>query len=194
MTDYVFAYGSLLRPSSLARTVPNARLEDVVGARLVGFLRTFDVAFPNDGSQGDKSYFDDDGQRPSHVLFANVVQTTEDNAANGVLGPLEPGDLELLIDRERRYEVVEVTGSIGLLDPSVETPGCVCAFVGREQFTGAAEVSRGVLSREYLATIASGVQHWEQTYPGFAKDYHESTRVEPGTPIRGLVRVNLSDG
>ena len=101
MTDYVFAYGSLLSPASLARTLPNTRLTDVVGARLTGFVRTFDVAFPNDGSQGDKAYFDPSGGRPSHVLFANVVASSAGEAVNGVLVPMGPGDIALLVNRER---------------------------------------------------------------------------------------------
>ncbi|MDQ1250288.1 MAG: hypothetical protein QG597_4667 [Actinomycetota bacterium] len=194
MTGYVFAYGSLLNPESLARTVPNARLSAVVGARLVDFVRTFNVAFPNDGSQGDKAYFDDRGRRPPTVLFANVVPSSDGHAANGVLVPLGPGDLSLLIDRERRYEVVDVTESIRLLDPSAAAPTSVCAFVGRDRFTRAAEVGHGVLSREYLETIATGVHHWERTYPGFVDEYRSTTRLHQSIPVRDLVRVNAATG
>ena len=190
VTGYVFAYGSLLNPESLARTVPSARLSAVVGARLVGFVRTFNVAFPNDGSQGDKAYFDDLGRRPPTVLFANVVPSSDGHAANGVLVPLGPGDLSLLVDRERRYEAVDVTESMSLLDPSAATPTSVCAFVGRERFTRDAEVGHGVLSREYLETIATGVQHWERTYPGFVHHFRSSTQLRQCIPIRDLVRVN----
>lgn len=190
MTSYVFAYGSLLNPESLARTVPNARLSAVAGARLVDFVRTFDVAFPNDGSQRDKAYFDDRGRRPPTVLFANVVPSSDGHAANGVLVPLGPGDLSLLVDRERRYEVVDVTESISLLDPSASAPTSVCTFVGRERFTRADDVGHGVLSREYLEAIASGVQHWGRAFPGFVNDFRSSTQLPRRIPVRNLVRVN----
>ncbi|TXH45263.1 MAG: hypothetical protein E6Q90_00980 [Actinobacteria bacterium] len=189
MTDYVFAYGSLLSPGSLALTLPTTRLTDIVGARLTGFVRTFDVAFPNDGSQGDKAYFSPSGGRPSHVLFANVVAISAGEAVNGVLVPMEPGDLALLVNRERRYELLEVTDSVRLMGVPEGPAGTVCAFVGRAEFTRPADVARGVLSREYVNAVADGVRFWSGRYPGFDQEYYASTRLPTGVPMLDLTRV-----
>ena len=69
---YVFAYGSLLSRASLSTTLPEVSPAQCVPALLDGYERTFDVAFPNDGSQPDKIYRRDGGTDPAVVLFANL--------------------------------------------------------------------------------------------------------------------------
>jgi len=69
---YVFGYGSLLEPASLHRTVPAVSLHSCLPAKAEGYLRAFDVAFPNDGTQVDKAYYAADGTRPARVLLANL--------------------------------------------------------------------------------------------------------------------------
>ncbi len=189
MADYVFAYGSLLSPSSLARTLPRTRLADVVAARLTGFVRIFDVRFPNDGSQRDKAYFDEHGERPSHVLFANVAASSACEAVNGVLVPMVPGDLELVVSRERRYQLLDVTDWVRPFDASEDLSGTVGTFVGRHEFTRPADAARGVLSREYVDAVAEGVRFWSGRYAGFDQEYRASTRLPMGVPILDLTRV-----
>ena len=188
--DYVFVYGSLLSPDSLASTLTPAAVATVVGAHLLGFVRTFTVAFPNDGSQGDKAYFDHAGFRPPYVLFANVVRGRSDEGTNGVLIPLGPGDLTALTNRERRYELIDVTPRVELLGQTEAVPQSVVTFVGRSEFTDPTCTARGVLSRDYLDTIDDGVRFWDQRYPGFAQAHQTATRVNPATPIRHLTRVD----
>ena len=188
VTAYVFAYGSLLNPASTAQTLPQAPLADAVGARLPGFARSFDVAFPNDGSQADKAYRDRDGVRPSHVLFANLVRDWVTPAANGVLIPLRPGDMARLARREHRYELIDVTASVRPITRMPTGLSGVYAFLGKAAYTSAADVARGVLSGEYMARIAAGVHHWNQRFPGFEREYHASTRLPAHAPVKETIR------
>ena len=125
---HIFAYGSLLNPASLLRTLLDADPASAMPAQLHGYRRSFTVAFPNDGSQTDKAYFDDAGPRPAFVLFADIEPTSRAAApsvdgslraaaplvdeplkaggsgpVNGVLLPVGAAQLDLLIERERRY-------------------------------------------------------------------------------------------
>lgn len=74
---YVFGYGSLLEPASLHRTVPAVSLHSCLPATAEGYLRAFDVAFPNDGTQVDKAYYAPDGTRPARVLLANLRSASD---------------------------------------------------------------------------------------------------------------------
>ncbi|MCB9412620.1 MAG: gamma-glutamylcyclotransferase [Actinobacteria bacterium] len=193
----VFAYGSLLNPDSLRRTLPAGPAGEVTPAILSGYRRGFTVAFPNDGSQSDKAYFDLRGRRPSVVLFADIVPCREPESTtrtkvpaagvNGVLLPVRDADLARLRARERRYRIVEVTDLIRPWPDYRGGAGRVVAFVGRPEFRG----DRGVVPEEYLRTIETGVDHWEARCPGFAVAYHASTQKPPLGGVVDLQRVDL---
>jgi hypothetical protein len=182
---YVFAYGSLMCPASLLGSLPDVALDECVPARCAGFTRTFDVAFPNDGSQPDKAYFDERGGRPEHVLFANLAD--DGGVANGVCVPVREEDLGVLHDRERRYELVDVSDRV-VGYPGVPGPaGEVLAFLGRAEFRALERAATGVVPRSYAAAVESGAMYWDGRVPGFFDDYAASTR--PG-PLATLARVD----
>jgi hypothetical protein len=56
-------------PESLSRTLPEVDLAACVPAMCRDYLRSFSVAFPNDGSETDKAYFDPRGG-PRRGYFA----------------------------------------------------------------------------------------------------------------------------
>jgi hypothetical protein len=213
---HVFAYGSLLDPESLSRTLPDVDPRTAIPAHLHGYRRSFTVAFPNDGSQADKSYFDEYGRRPEFVLFADIEPTdhlavspaargtvgsaaTTDPAAvapvaaspvNGVLVPMAAAQLDLLVDRERRYCLIDVTHAITAWPGVTRPTGRVGAFVGHPRYTSRVDVERGVVSGEYLATIDAGVAFWESSHPGFVGGYFSSTLLPPVARIASLRRVD----
>ena len=200
MIGHVFAYGSLLDPQSLQRTLSRVRLADLVCARLRGYRRTFDVAFPNDGSQPDKAYIDDCGVRPQFVLFANVVAQSSGEEAvaqaddvNGALIPVTESDLHRLTDRERRYELIDVTESILVALNDSAPMGPVWVFVGRREFTRPDDVRRGVLSAEYLEMMVTGVTHWDSRNPGFAHQFERSTTPLTALKTARLERIDISE-
>lgn len=170
---YIFAYGSLLNPSSMAKTLPQRSPLDCFVAACRGFRRRFDVAFPNDGSQSDKAYFDESGRRPEFVLMANMVPAT--GSINGICIPVSESDLELLEARELRYELEDISDLT--LGVPAERTGTVLAFLGRPQFTRGKDVARGVVSREYWETIQNGSIYWEDRSHGFLAHFQQSTDV-----------------
>lgn len=186
---YVFGYGSLMSSSSAATTIQGLDSSGCIPAHLEGHTRTFDVAFPNDGSQPDKAYVGPDGSRPGVVLFANLRRAAAPTATNGVLLPVEEGDLDRLAARERRYEVVDVTDQVRPYETWPEPEEPVVAFVGRAEFTALDAVAAGVLDTGYLATIASGVAEWAARCAPFARDFGTSTQLPAAARLVPLQRV-----
>lgn len=186
---YVFAHGSLLFPESLARTLPDVSLDRCVPARCHGFRRTFGVAFPNDGSQADKAFFEPDGHRPRYVVFGDLVPAPGCKV-NGVCVPVDEAALGMLARRERRYTTVEVTDRVTPY-PGGEAPvGNVVAFVGRPEFTRPEHIDQGVVPRDYVETILRGASHWESVCGGFEEDLRASTDLPPAERLRDLTRVD----
>lgn len=185
---YVFAYGSLLQPESLHRTLPGVQVADCVPARSRGRVRAFTVAFPNDGSQADKSYFTRDGARPPYVLFADLRPGRAN--ANGVCLPVSAEGLSRLVRRERRYRLVDLTGTIQSYPGHPDVAGSVHAFVGRTEFTDPERTAAGCVPSHYLAGTAAGAQYWDSRAPGFLADFLESTQLPAPSRVVPMMRVD----
>ena len=186
----VFAYGSLLHPGSLQRTVPDVDLDACRPARLHGWLRCFDLAFPNDGSQPDKAFLAADGHRPPWVLLANLRRGGAGSAVNGLLVEVSGAALERLRQRERRYRLCPVPGSLEPYDAGGPVLGEVLTARGRAEFQAPAAVAAGVVARSYVEGILAGAEHWSQRTPGFAADFHASTVLPTSGQIADLQRVD----
>jgi len=186
----VFVYGSLLHPASLQQTVPDVDLDACQPARLPGWQRCFDVAFPNDGSQPDKAFRDAHGDRPPFVLLANLRRGTTGSAVNGLLVEVSSAGLERLRRRERRYRLRTVPGAPDRYDKA-PVLGDILTARGRAEFQGSDDLAAGVAARRYVEDILAGAEYWSVRTPGFAADFHDSTVLpEPGR-IVDLERVDL---
>lgn len=186
---HVFAYGSLLNPGSLRATLAHLGLEACLPARLPGYLRCFDVAFPNDGSQPDKRYEFPDGSTPPGVLLGNI-RPSEHYAVNGIAIPIDDGDLDRLNDRERRYDLVDVSGRAVAYPGGGPLAGRVLTFVGKPEFA-ATRFPGAVASRAYLDVIIAGAKHWDAVAPEFYHLTMACTEFPTPGSIAELERINL---
>jgi cation transport regulator ChaC len=184
---YMFVFGSLLRPTSLRRTLPDVQLDDCLTAVCRGYHRAFTVAFPNDGSQRDKAYVDAAGGRPEIVLFADLRPSA--GSVNGVCVPVSARELESLVQRELRYDAVDV-GEAVQFDAGSDRFGPVLAFLGKPRFTDAKDVARGVVPADYLQSMNDGASHWDDVRPGFWEHYLRSTHFPPEAAIQELIRID----
>ena len=183
---YVFAYGSLLNPGSLAATLPQLTPERCLPATCAGLRRVYGVAFPNDGSQGDKAYTDAAGVRPPVVLFWDVVADAEASVA-GVCVPVTDAELAALRRRELRYDLREVA-AIGAGGVRLRA----ATFVVKPRFTRADEVARGVVSASYERTVQAGVRFWDARVPGFADAVQAGTTPPDPACVRELTRTDAT--
>jgi len=186
---HVFSYGSLTDPGSLSRTLPEVDLAACVPAVCRDYARSFSVAFPNDGSETDKAYFDLRGGRPDVVLFCDIRPTPRQRV-NGICLPLDEIALEALRRRELRYDLVDVT-ELTSAYPAAHAglSGPVVTFIGKSRFTRPDDVARGMVSADYLETVEGGAAYWDQRYPGFADDYRATTVSPDPTRVVPLTRV-----
>lgn len=186
---YVFAYGSLMDPDSLARTLPEVSVADCVPAVCQEHVRTFGVAFPNDGSQPDKAYVDGEGRRPEMVLMCEL-RGAAGAWVNGVCVPVGTRELAALEHRERRYRLTDLTGFVAPYPGAGVITGPVVAFVGRAEFTSTRAVARGFVSMGYLRTVQAGAAYWDRAIPGFEGDFVATTRMPSARQIRPLTRID----
>lgn len=185
---YVFAYGSLLDPASLARTLPGVDAAACVPARLAGFTRSFSVAFRNDGTHRDKSYVDARGAAPPVVLFCDL--TPQPGArVNGICVPVDEAALAALYARELRYAGHDVTASVTPVEHN-SLDGPVHTFLGREIHRSPADVATGVVADHYLASVLAGAAHWERVMPGFLDEFTATTRLPEQHAVRALTRID----
>lgn len=188
-----------MNPASLRSTLPEANLATCVPALARGFVRCFDVGFPNDGSQPDKRYFDAEGHSPEYVLLGNI-RTDSAYWVNGVCIPVNDSDLEKLIARERRYLLVDISENVTLYMPSSPTGaggrlGQVMTFIGQPKFildpSEPSRLASAFLSRAYLDSITAGSHFWDERAPEFHHFTMGSTLFPPRDQIAVLERHNL---
>ncbi len=175
LTEYVFAYGSLVA--------------DLAGspARLRGYRRVLGVAADNsERIPGYKVYTDaaDGSVPPVFVAFADL-RPDEDTIVNGVVAPVSAAQLDALDARERNYDRVDVTLDV---DPD---PGTVWAYVGsdagRERLAAGVAAGRAVVSRTYLQTLDSAFRALgEEEY----EEFLESSELT-GLPVADLNRLDV---
>jgi len=100
--QYVFGYGSLMNPKSLARTIPGEKV--LLRATLSGYQRRFNVQC------GD-------------YLYLNIVPRAKKDVT-GVVIPVNDTELEALKRREYMYACVDISSRL-----SEALPGPVYAFI-----------------------------------------------------------------
>jgi hypothetical protein len=102
MQLYVFGYGSLMNPKSLALTIPGEKT--LLRTRLKGYQRRLNVPYEN-------------------YLYLNIRRQAT-MGVSGVLIPVTSEELEAIKLREVMYECVDVSGQI-----TDQVDGIVYAFI-----------------------------------------------------------------
>jgi cation transport regulator ChaC len=170
----VFAYGSLVDVASASQTLGRS-VERVRPAHLHGWRRRFSTA--RDNRRSEKSFARaQDGWVPATVLVLNIEPHAEPGGGEPVNGGLiEVGHDELarLDARELRYERVDVTSSVRLVDAPDRVapgPGRVYAYAARTEhlaerppqdsvvlagYAGAVEAAFATLGEEHVRAYRS---------------------------------------
>jgi hypothetical protein len=134
---------------------------------------------------GYKFYVDaDSGERPAvFVTFLDLVEDGSSNV-NGVLFPVDAGELAVLDGRERNYVRREVTGR-------VDADGRVWAYLGsgdaRERYETGCAGGTAVVGEEYLSLVRGS---FAALGSGALERFDQSTDP-PEVPVRRLRRIDL---
>lgn len=175
---YVFGYGSIISPTSLATTLGDKALNlNCTTCYLNGFIREWTAFVPLE----EEVRFAD--RSISHIAYLNIRAVAGDNRVNGVLVPVTMDDLQLLVKREHIYDLVEVTS---LIEPDPLPDHHVVAFT----YQGSLKVEHSAIRKDYVALVKEACERLGEE---FLDEYLEKTlpenmpRLEP-EQIPGAVR------
>ncbi len=115
---YVFGYGSLMNPKSLARTIPGER--EIFRTRIKDYQRRMNVPY-------------------GEYLYLNIAPR-ENIEVSGVVIPVTSDELEMLKIREVGYDCVDVTDRL-----TDSFDGVVYAFIAPDVFISTLKVPRSYL-------------------------------------------------
>ncbi len=163
---YLFGYGSLISPESVARTL--GREPDVARHKPVWL----------NGYERGWTVHDMVRSGPENVVrptaFLNIAPHAG-RRCNGIAVPVKTTDLDGFDRRERCYARVDVSACV---TPPLDQP--VFAYVGRGPWTTMPEET--VALAKYLEVVESGLGRWGD---GFAADYEASTLPQPWPTVEG---------
>jgi hypothetical protein len=108
----LFAYGSLVSPSSAERTLGRP-IEHAELARLAGWRRRWSQIRDNLATEKTFAHAKS-GVVPPHCVGLNLERDPEAPGPNGVLLEVSDAELERLAIREIRYDRIDVTGDSGM--------------------------------------------------------------------------------
>lgn len=179
---YVFGYGSIISPTSLATTLGDEALKlDCPTCYLNEFVREWTAFVPLE----EEVRFAD--HSISHIAYLNIRAVEGDHRVNGVLVPVTMDDLQLLIQRENIYGLVEVTP---LIEPEPLSDHHVVAFVSKVPGSLKDYMEHSAVRKDYVALVKAAC---EELGDDFLDEYLENTlpenmsRLEP-EQIPGAVR------
>lgn len=163
---YLFGYGSLICPDSVARTLGrNINADQLTPVWLNGYERGWTVH--------DVARFDDEAN-PTPTAFLNITPHAG-RRCNGIAVPVSMEDLEGFDRRERSYRRIDVSA---LITPALDRP--IHAYVGCEPWTEMPEQT--VVAAKYDDLVESAIARRGDT---FAKDYHTSTLSRAWPTVAG---------
>lgn len=182
---WVFGYGSLASPVSIARTIGRpVSSAAILAAGLDGYGRRW-----NYGSMNLRGDWDADGARVvGGVVISLGLAPADDEQANGVIFAVSPDELAALDWRERDYERTDVSDRVAV-EPGVEplVSGVrVVTYVPRpsavERYLQARDERRAAVRRSY----------WDLVHAAFGElggDHLDRFRrtPDPDVPIADVV-------
>ena len=152
---WVFGYGSLVSPTSMATTIGrDVHPADTAAAHLAGFGRRW-----NYGSLHLRGDWHHDGRRITGGLVVSLgLAAADDETCNGLAVRVDADELARLDWRERDYERTDVTDRIEL-DDDRPVRGRVVTYVPRpsaiERYLTARDEGRAGIRQSYWELVAA---------------------------------------
>jgi dephospho-CoA kinase len=188
-TVWIFGYGSLVGPESMARTIGRVAVHkvDFFQADLAGYGRRWNYGvmhFVGHWKREDGTDIDD-----GTIVALGVVESA-DETVNGVVASVAGGELENLDRRERNYDRVDVTDLITVLDDDGGTvDGVIYTYVPRPASIEAYERARD------NGTAGIRRTYWDQVDAAFAAfsveqvERYRASTPDPDIPVIDLLEA-----
>lgn len=182
---WVFGYGSLVSPTSVARTTE--RVIDAPHERVVTHLRGYGRRW-NYGSHRLRGNWTADGVSVTNGTVISLgLAVAADEACNGVSILVTPDELDRLDERERDYEMTDITDSVTIESDHVDPAalGRVVTFVPR-----ATAIARYETARD-AGRAAVEVRYWNLVHAAFDELGVEHRRLLDSTPSPDVPVVDV---
>ena len=189
-TVWIFGYGSLVSPKSMARTIGRVAVHqtDFFLADLDGYGRRWNYGVVHMSGQWTR---DDGVEIDDGTIVALGVVEAAGETVNGVVASIAGGELVNLDRRERNYDRVEVTDRITVLDDEDDVVvGPIYTYVPRPTAVEAYTVGRDA------GTAGVRRTYWdlcEAAFAAFGDDHlarYRSSTPDPDIPIVDLVSAH----
>jgi len=187
----VFGYASLASAESASQTLGRP-VEFAAVARLGGWARAWTLG--REQAASEKTFARADGSIPRFCLGLNLDPDPEAPAPNGVLIELSEAELDRLDLRERRYDRVDVTGSISFDDGAQpeRTFDRVIAYRAKPRHHHPAVPEDAVIVATYPTTVEAA---FDALGPGQLDLFRATTAPPPAPLVDGtLVRDEIPPG
>ncbi len=160
---YIFGYGSLMLPSSIARTLGREpSVAELTPARVDGYARSWSV-------WGEALAGSAESPQRVKLIFLNVAEQAG-AWCNGVLLPVEEEHLPAFDLRENRYRRVDVRDAVTGAGDAAESHEPVYVYVGHAAYRKPPPEARVASAYEHI--IEQSFKIWGKA---FEEAYHAST-------------------
>ncbi|NBS30300.1 MAG: gamma-glutamylcyclotransferase [Actinobacteria bacterium] len=188
MSTWVFGYGSLVSPVSLGSTIGRLpqRGVDFLAAECRGWERRWNYGYLIDPTR----YTGNEVSRIDTVVALGIAPVA-DAVMNGVIAAVSESELAYLDERERRYEQVDVTSSVALLEGEASNVSIdrVVTYVPTQgpitDYVEARDRGRAGIEIRYWNLVNNA---FDELLPG-AGDRFRSTTPEPDVPVVDVSRI-----
>jgi cation transport regulator ChaC len=182
---WVFGYGSLVSPQSLARTIERTAAlgHDAHLAVLSGFGRRWNYGSIH--SVGDWT-LESGRQVTGGTIVALGIVESPDEAVNGTISKVTAVELKRLDERERNYDRIDVTERVAT---SIEGIGTVVTYRPRQSSIERYEAARDA------DTAGIRQDYWDLVEGAFADfgphhlDRYRATTPAPDVPVVQITNV-----
>ncbi len=179
-TVWIFGYGSLVSPKSMARTIGRVAVRgtDFFQAELAGYGRRWNYGVVHISAQWT---LDDGTEVGDGTIVALGVVESAGETVNGVVASIAAGELTNLDRRERNYDRVDVTSLMTVIDEDGGVvDGVIYTYVPRAVAISAYEKARDA------GTAGVRRTYWDlcdEAFAAFGKSEVERYRTTPAPDV-----------
>lgn len=154
---YIFGYGSLINPQSIAKTLQESA---DVSMNEPSVLRNFERSW----SLEERVFVEGKKREELMMVFLNI-KARQGHSCNGVIFPVSRENLFAFDKRERRYSRLDVSR---LVSPKKDLP--VYTYVGKDAYID--PPASAFVSELYEEIVECGLEYWGEA---FRMEYHTTT-------------------
>jgi cation transport regulator ChaC len=175
MDYYLFGYGSLINPQSIALTLGRkVHHKELTLVEISGYCRSWNLVVPvviTDENQNSK---------PINAVFLDL-QKRSGMVSNGVIFKVGAYELANMDIREKQYNRIDVTSNISHIE---QKQLAIFTYVGKPDFF-VTNYSNPKILKRYYNIILQGLEYWGKD---FAHTFNQTTEPHNFETIEGLYK------